>query len=183
MSGSSGKRSHCSQTMWHHFQRNPPRFGCGRNGDGSFQRYRMCTRRCSGGGIGSFHRLNMSPLISQVESEIPIAIGEFPFNVKSGPSFFLFLNNLEIILGAMTVCGWTGMAARWGRTLYLWNHLKAAVSGPKSGHFQRRFHRSSYSRCRQRTCELPFRLFTVLYSGTHALFLGSYRKRAYSRLA
>jgi fluoride ion exporter CrcB/FEX len=62
-------------------------------------------RRSSGGGIGSFHRLNISPLISQVESEIPIATGEFSFSVNLGSSFFLPLHSLEKILGAMTVCG------------------------------------------------------------------------------
>jgi hypothetical protein len=60
--------------------------------------------RCSGW-IGSFHRLNISPLISQVESQIPIAFGEHSCNVNLG-SFGPFPLGLKSLLkkwGAMAV--------------------------------------------------------------------------------
>lgn len=63
--------------------------------------------RCSGDGIGSFHLLNMSPLTSQVESEIPIASGDhsFKLNLRGGSGSFLRLKIFEKMFGAMSMCG------------------------------------------------------------------------------
>jgi hypothetical protein len=57
--------------------------------------------RCSGW-MGSFHRLNISPLISQVESQIPIAFGEHSCNVNLGSfgPFFFF----EGVFGSSNIC-------------------------------------------------------------------------------
>lgn len=55
----------------------------------------------SGAGIGSFHPLKRSPLIEQVESEIPIAFGDTLLGlVYSSFSLCFLWNNLKI-LGAM----------------------------------------------------------------------------------
>lgn len=55
----------------------------------------------SGAGIGSFHPLKGSPLIEQVESEIPIAFGDTLLGlVYSSFSLCFLWNNLKI-LGAM----------------------------------------------------------------------------------
>ena len=61
--------------------------------------------RCSGDGIGSFHLLNMSPLISQVESEIPIVSGDHSFKLNLGDGSFLRLKIFEKSFGAMSMCG------------------------------------------------------------------------------
>jgi hypothetical protein len=45
--------------------------------------FRLLAEIRSSGWMGSFHRLNISPLISQVESQIPIAFGEHSCNVYS----------------------------------------------------------------------------------------------------
>ena len=60
--------------------------------------------RCSSW-IGSFHRLNISPLISQVESQIPIAFGEHSSSVNLGSfgAFFLRLKSVLKKWGAMAV--------------------------------------------------------------------------------
>lgn len=85
--------------------------------------------RCSGW-IGSFHRLNISPLISQVESQIPIAFGDHSRNVNLGSfgPFFLRLKSLLKKCGAMAVesggvggastlyiprCGWMDVPSAW----------------------------------------------------------------------
>lgn len=57
--------------------------------------------RCSAAGIGSFYPLKGSPLIKQVESEIPIAFGDTLLGlVYVSFSLCFFWNNLKI-LGAM----------------------------------------------------------------------------------
>lgn len=85
--------------------------------------------RCSGW-IGSFHRLNISPLISQVESQIPIAFGDHSRNLNLGSfgPFFLRLKSLLKKWGAMLVesggvggvstlyiprCGWMDVPGAW----------------------------------------------------------------------
>lgn len=74
--------------------------------------------RCSGW-IGSFHRLNISPFISQVESQIPIAFGDHSRNLNLGSfsSFFLRLKSLLKKWGAMVVVGSGGVGG--ASTLYI----------------------------------------------------------------
>lgn len=55
----------------------------------------------SGAGVGSFHPLKGSPLIEQVESEIPIAFGDTLLGLEDTSFSLCFLwNNLKI-LGTM----------------------------------------------------------------------------------
>jgi hypothetical protein len=59
---------------------------------------------CPGAGIGRFHPLEGSPLISQVESEIPIAFGEISLGLTRQSLIFCSrLNRLVKILGALLI--------------------------------------------------------------------------------
>lgn len=60
----------------------------------------------------------MSPLISQVEFEIPIASGDHSFKLNLGGGSFLRLNIFEKSFGAMLMCGLDDYGSGL-RTLYV----------------------------------------------------------------